>query len=342
MSLTAALALPTTPRGYTIYLRGGTYSGDFTSTLVGTASTIRPYPGEHAIINGSLTINGADTIWQDIEIMYSGWQTRISAFSGSAPADIPTGKTLSINGQRTTMRRCTLHDLAGPGFWTAAVDGVMDECIFFNNGWDAPDRGHGHGLYMQNKIGTKTIKRCVFAQGYSDYSIHTYTEGGSIQGFAIEECVSIAKTLLIGGYTPVDRLTMLRTILFGGVLLTGYQTTEQNGSAALIDTILANGATHETRGLWASLTETGTDTKIGDRVLVYGGLVVVLNESRTASVIAPISGRYTNAQNPAEFVVLSQGQPLPMTGWTVATPIAASAPLATWDSRFGVFLVEDL
>lgn len=67
--------------------------------------------------------------------------------------------------------------------------------------------------------------------------------------------------------------------------------------------------------------------------------VAVWNWEGLASVVAPIAGRYTNAQNPAESVVLAEGDPLPMQNWTVATPIGAAAPLATFDPRFAVFLV---
>lgn len=332
-ALTSALIKP----GHTLYLRGGGYAGDFVSTRVGVL--MRPYQDEKPIIDGSLTINGSDCIWQDIEIMYSGWQTRVSAQTGSEPSDLPISKNLNIFGPRTTMRRCTFHDLAGPGFWTPAVDGVLEECMSYNNGWDAPDRGHGHGLYSQNATGTKTIKRCVFAGGYSDYAIHCYSSGGALQGFDFQECVSIGKIDLIGGYVPVDRLTMTRNVLWGGTLQTGYGAGVQNAQATLTDTILANGAGHAVRGLWADLVEIGTDTTIGNRVLVYGSLVIVLNQALAASVIAPIAGAYRNCQNPSESVVLAQGAPLPMTGWTVATPFAGAGPLTTWDNRFGVFLV---
>jgi hypothetical protein len=333
MTLADALTSPLVKPGHTLYLRGGRYAGQFTSTLVGV--TIQPYQNERPIIDGGLTINGSDCTWQGIEIMYSGWTTRLSEQVDQAP-----GNNLSIFGPRTTLRRCIIHDLDGPGFWTPAVDSVMDECISYNNGWNPPPR-HGHGIYTQNAEGTKMIRRCVFAQGYSGYTIHAYTSGGSIQGFDLIENVSIGQTLLVGGGTPVDRATLRRNVLWGGALIMGYGPNVRNLSAHLVDTIMANGAVRDTRGQWENLTETGTNTATGNRILVYGGLVIVLNEAQAASVEAPVGGRYINCQNPAEGVQLAVGSPLPMVGWTVATPYAASAPLTTWDSRFGVFLVEN-
>lgn len=325
-----------------MYLRGGTYSGDVTNSLAGASGspiTIKPYPGESAIIDGRIIINGSDTRWESIEFRYSGWTTRVSAQPG-VPTDLPVDKVVHVYGPRTTIYRCTLHDTAGPGFWTPAVDGTFEECLFYNNGWDAPDRPHGHGLYIQNQTGTKTIRRCVFATGYSGWSLHAYAESGSLQGFDIVECVSIGKTVLIGGYVPADRLAVTRCVLWGGTLQTGYSGGVANVAATLTDTILANGATRQTEGTWSNLVETGTDHTTGDRILTYGGLVVVFNQSGAASVTAPIAGTYRNCMNPAETITLAAGGALPMTGWTVATPIGAAAPLAVSTfPTFGAFLV---
>ncbi len=324
--------------GHTLYLRGGVYSGAFVSTLVGVM--VRPYQDEQPIIDGSLIVNGADSTYQDLEIRYSGWATRVSTQTGSAPTDIPNETGLDIYGARTTVKRCVIHDVAGIGFWESAIDSAMEECLIYNQGWGAPDRGHGHSLYSQNATGTKTIRRCVFGGGYSDYSMHAYTESGGIQGFTMTENISIGKTFLIGGKTPVDRLLLERSILWGGGLQLGYGAAVQNGSAALADNILANGVARGIFGTWAALSETGTDTATGNRILVYGRNVVVFNQGQAASVPAPLAGRYTNAQNPVETVALEAGAALPMTGWTVAVPIGASAPLTpSTFPQFGCFLV---
>ena len=307
----------------------------------GTPIIIAAYPGETPILDGATTINGNDTTWRGITFTYSGWTIRVSAQTGSAPTDLPTTKTLNVFGQRTTLYCCTMHDLGGGcGFWEPAIDATIEECLIYNNGWTAPDRGHGHGVYTQNNTGTKTIKRCVFATGYSDYSIHGYTETGHIQGFDIVECVSIGKELLVGGYRPVDRLTETRNVLWGGTLQTGYDPAQANGTATLTDNILANGATHGAAGTWSSLTETGTDHTTGDRILTYGGLVIVFNQSNATNVVAPIAGTYRNCMNPAETITLAAGGSLPMTGWTVATPTGAAAPLiSSTFPTFGAFLV---
>lgn len=75
-------------------------------------------------------------------------------------------------------------------------------------------------------------------------------------------------------------------------------------------------------------------------IFVGNGNVTIFNWGNAASIPAPIAGTYTNAQNPAESVVLGAGDPLPMNGWTVAAPIAGDGPLTAFDPRFAVFLVQ--
>lgn len=61
ISFTTALLPGSTQPGSTIYLRSGTYSGNFVGALSGKSgakTTIRNYPGEDVVIDGSLTLNG--------------------------------------------------------------------------------------------------------------------------------------------------------------------------------------------------------------------------------------------------------------------------------------------
>jgi hypothetical protein len=45
--------------------------------------------------------------------------------------------------------------------------------VVFNNGWQGPDRGHGHGFYIQNTVGGKYIKDNIIFQGF-DLGIQAY------------------------------------------------------------------------------------------------------------------------------------------------------------------------
>lgn len=341
-TLAAALQSTLIKPGHTLYLRGGTYTGAFVSGLVGV--TIMPYQDEKPIIDGSFTINGSDSTYEDLEIMQSGWNSRISAETGSNPSDMPSagaqGSGVDVNGPRTIVRRCTVHDTRqGFGLWNGAVGAVLEECLTYNNGWDAPDRGHGHDCYTQNQQPTKTIRNCAFLGGYSDYALHAYTQGSYVQNYLVDGMISMNRqNIFQGGGRGIDGIDVRNSVMLGGSLAFATGGTA-NGAVSARDTDALNGATISRFGGYTSYAEQGTRTALGDRILTRRRFVVVCNQSRAASVPAPKVGRYTNAQNPAESITLEASDPLPMSGWTVATPYAAVAPLATFDPRFAVFLV---
>src|SRR5690606_7941368 len=60
--------------GDTVWVRGGTYRGEFYSTVSGTSSrqlVIRQYPGERATIDGNLAVVGPYVTFWGLEIMNS-------------------------------------------------------------------------------------------------------------------------------------------------------------------------------------------------------------------------------------------------------------------------------
>jgi hypothetical protein len=128
--------------GATIYLRGGTYSGKYVSSLTGTASTpitVKSFPGEWAIIDGyktttlsaaisststtltfvnALGINVQSSVWIDGECIQMGSKNGntftgcVRGFRDSTPASHSTTSTaivgiedaLTINGSYTIYR----------------------------------------------------------------------------------------------------------------------------------------------------------------------------------------------------------------------------------------------
>ncbi len=212
--------------GNNVWLRGGTYTGSFTSNLNGTSSapiTIRQFPGEHAVIDGSnsknptLTINGAWAVYRGFEVANSN-PDRIKAR--------PNG--VMVNGPHTKLINLTVHDTGvAIGFWAPAVDSEIYGCIIYNNGWQGPppDRGHGHGIYAQNAEGTKRIVDNIIFDQYG-YGIHAYTQAGEIKGFHIEGNFifcngSLAESekkynpnILVGGYKPAERIALINNYTY--------------------------------------------------------------------------------------------------------------------------------
>jgi len=163
--------------GDTLILLGGTYHGEFVSTLAGAENNpiiIRQAPGARATIDGTLTVQGE---WAT----YWGLEVTNSSRDRSKPR--PTG--VNVVGPHTKFINMIVHGGGnGFGFWTPAVDSEIYGCIIFDNGWQGPDpdRGHGHGIYTQNETGTKRIVDSIIFNGFG-FGIHAYTEGGSLKGF---------------------------------------------------------------------------------------------------------------------------------------------------------------
>jgi hypothetical protein len=154
--------------GYTIWLRGGVYNGLFVGKLRGTSGapiTVRNYNGERATlayanaiatdaILTSATANSYTNYW-GLEIVNTNLtrQFNVSGSHGRA-----TGFT--VFGANNKFINMVVHDAGnGTGFWSATnnISSELYGNLFYNNGWQGTDRGHGHSIYVQNNSGVKRI-----------------------------------------------------------------------------------------------------------------------------------------------------------------------------------------
>jgi hypothetical protein len=207
--------------GYLVILKEGRYSGRFVSNVKGGVNSpiiFAGEPGKRVIIEGiykageqvhALYINQSSWVeFRDLEITAS-----------SASRNIMTSG-LEINGQNTKIINCIIHDTAQGIFSSSsAINNELYGNIIYNNGFygESEGRGRGHGIYIQNKEGTKRIANNILFFGYG-FGIHAYTETGSIKGLDFERNVWFrtgasleggsltgnSDGLLIGGLTPVD------------------------------------------------------------------------------------------------------------------------------------------
>src|SRR5712692_10274167 len=222
-SLAAALAQPAVVKpGDTIWLRGGTYRGTFTSYLNGSASApikVRQYPGERAILDGGnskfdniLSVSGSYTWYWGFEIMSSD-PSRVSTQTGSNPTDIGRGGGVAIvqtsdTGAGLKFINLIVHDAAGGfGLWAEAIDAEVYGCLVYYNGWTAPDRGHGHGFYVQNLTGTKRIADNIIFSNFS-HGIQVYGSAA-----AALNNVTIQRNTYFDSGLPAD---YQRNLLVGG------------------------------------------------------------------------------------------------------------------------------
>ena len=207
--LATALAQPAAVQpGATIWLRGGVYSGTFTSTLVGAPGNpivVRQYPGERATIDSGTSNNvaaliaqGSDTWFWGFEIMSSN-PNRYDPNPGSCCLpDRVDG--IDAFGVRNKYINLIVHDTAqGFGFWTPAMDSEIYGCVVYYNGWFAPDRGHGHGIYVQNQNGVKLIRDNIQFYGFG-MGFHAYgTSNAFVQNIHFDGNISYDSGYLVGG-----------------------------------------------------------------------------------------------------------------------------------------------
>jgi hypothetical protein len=169
--------------GDTIWLRGGTYKGSFRTTVAGRTGApvvIRQYPGERAVIDGARSRKdtwvaaGEYTTYWGFELTNSNPDRSTSSLTNDARPDV-----IANYAPHTKYINLIVHD-GGVALYTDArfADVEIAGCIFYNNGWDAPDRGHGHAMYLKNYTGPVLARDNVAFNQYG-YGIHAYTNASS-------------------------------------------------------------------------------------------------------------------------------------------------------------------
>lgn len=218
---TAFTGLSLVAPGSTIHINPGVYSGDFAVQHNGNAdSHITIIFADGAKILGSLTVYGS---YCDIyyPVCYGEPETRYTSEIGSNPA-IRDIDGIVVYGSNTRIIHPMVHDrlASGASTWQGASNSEVYGLWAANNGWTAPDRGHGHGLYAQNETGTKTINGCIFAQGYSG-GLRCYGNVGPLVGFRVKNCVSILDNPVIGGHSPASDIQITDNCIYGDFLEVG-------------------------------------------------------------------------------------------------------------------------
>jgi hypothetical protein len=241
---TALAATDQVGAGDTVWLHAGNYRGGFESRLSGTADapvTIRQAPGERATIdcrprdaqdNGLFAVTGDHAIYWGFEITCSDFKRR-TQIGGSWPADIRRGG-VHCRASDVKFIHLVVHDTAGGfGFWSEGEGGEIYGSLIFHNGWQGPDRGHGHAIYAQNKSGTKRLRENILFRQFGE-GIHCYgSEKAFVQGFDIEGNVGfhngtlagprgLTPSIFIGGGASIERLSVVDNLTYDGPLRCGY------------------------------------------------------------------------------------------------------------------------
>ena len=100
------------------------------------------------------------------------------------------------------------------GSWVGAIDSEIHGCLIYDNGWNAPDRGHGHCIYTQNKDGVKTISGCIMSAKFKGaYTVHAYGSARAyVDHFVVEDNIAYQNgPVLVGGGRPSHDIHVVRT-----------------------------------------------------------------------------------------------------------------------------------
>jgi hypothetical protein len=253
--------------GDTIWLRGGTYGGQFTSTLNGTPTSpviVRQYPGERATLDAgagtALTVFGSYTSFQGFEVTSSAPLSSRFGFNNSG-AGIKF-INLVIHDTRTGIGNFTGNNPRQPEIYGSLI---------YNNGQTSSD----HGIYLENNgsTGTAFITDNVVFNNWG-FGIHMYGQasneflsGIDVEGNAAFGTTSIAipsqqyNDILIGGAGPTvaSNITISNNYTYrtgapsfdpnsAGIEL-GYTAGVQNGDIVAQNNYIVGGM-H--MGMWSS------------------------------------------------------------------------------------------
>lgn len=352
----------------TLYLLDGTMASDATVSLFGTSSayvTVRAYAGV-AKLNGAITVSGDYIIIRDLELYWDGWAGRESALTGSDPVDL-VRKVLGGTGKHIKFVNCIIHDL-GIVYFDDVCEGLeFYGCVIYHVGWVAPDRGHGHGLYLHNLVPTMVVKDCVIFDNFG-WGIHAYSPtGANLKYFEFVGNTVFRNGSLSGTLTPgiilgadsgqADTATIAENMTYGNKAGWGLQF---YGAGAINVTLTDNYISEGKLGTYTAVEESGnTYNTIGNATFLRPNTydanranLTIYNEAEANTVVVDIlSLGWTGqlrARNVQDYFVDIQTLDIvdsaitvnmQAINRTVATPIQWTAPATTFP-QFGAFVLE--
>lgn len=202
-TLTDALASPYVNPGDRLLFQTGTYSGDFMCTLTGSSLKpidLLPNVGSSPVLNGSFYSHGQWLILRKMEIKDADFLTRSTLETGSLPSDIPyrDGIRLEVPAMNVRIENCVVHDCRQGVLQDAGSTGhEINGLLAYYNGWSAPDRGHGHAVYVANSgLDVKLFKNCALHSNFG-YGFHIY-------GQNLDPAASILQNIHVDGCTMFD------------------------------------------------------------------------------------------------------------------------------------------
>ena len=289
--LATALSSGRVQAGDTLWVRGGTYMAPFVSTLNGQAGkpvVVRAYPGERAIIDGGQTsrdnfrVSGTYVVVWGLEFTNSSSSRSTSIINHDYRAD-----QIVNNGSHNKYINLIVHD-GGTGFYSFSQfsDVEVTGGIWYNIGWQAPDRGHGHALYLKSDNGPLVARdNVVFNQYGFGFHIYSNTGDGLLNNIRAEGNVSFDNGSLsptgtsanIGnlGEMLANNLGMVANMTYMAPTLSGDNLKLGSGSGLTATDNFVVGGNGLTKGSWSGSVTDRNNTVLGAAHSSQGAKVFV-------------------------------------------------------------------
>jgi uncharacterized protein YjdB len=315
--------------GDTLWLRGGTYGGQFTSRLNGTATSpivVRQYPGERATLDGGnagyVLIAGGSYTW------FWGFEVTSSSPQTSLPGGGVQSYTNSVSNKFINL---VIHDTPGQGIanfnWGQQQPEIYGS-LSYNNGLHS---NLDHGFYLNNNVANGTFyvtDNIIFnnlALGLCIYG----SAGDNISGFDVEGNVAFDNgsidvpinrdnEILIGGGIPASRIVASNNFTYWVSAppndYNRFAADLGQANSSNVDVVAQNnyivGGFHV--GPWASATVTGNAT------YDYAGQLV----QTAGSVSGHVWSVNTFYGDPTAAVWAYNSTPYAFPGWVTATGLS--------------------
>lgn len=223
----------------TVWVRGGTYTGAFTSTLRGREGapiTVRAEAGARVTIDSApqnaaaLTVQGPYVWFWGLEITNSDG-LRSSKDEGNWPSDLRRASGVVARAGNLKFINMIVHDVTrGFDIGAEALNVEVYGSLVYYNGWIGPKKaGNGSGIDTHNKAGQRRLADNIIFDQFS-HGISVYGSSPEInlnlEGNILFDNGSLAKSfgrdVLIGG-AGAQAPTLTGNSTFGGAQLNiGY------------------------------------------------------------------------------------------------------------------------
>lgn len=155
---------------------------------------------------------------------------RVTDISGSAPYNGRNNGLDVTSGQGIRIINTVWHDLGGGfGVWKTAAGFVGYGNIIYNNGWDSPDRLHGHAIYTQNDTLFRLFSDNIIWSSFMN-AINQYGSSNAVlDNMTWEGNVLYGRRILFGGGASINKLTLRNNFFYDQSPEFGYTSKVNDG-----------------------------------------------------------------------------------------------------------------